>query len=325
MESIKEIINKILEEKKEAGGIKQVFYVACGGSLGAFYPAKIFLETEAVGIKTGWYNSNEFIHNLPKSMGENSVLIVASHKGNTPETVEAARIGKERGIPVIVLTWITDSPIKQYADYLITYTLGDNKDIHGEKTIKGLLLAVEILNQTEGYPNYEKFMDGVSKINQIVRNACRLVQRRAREFARNYKDDKVIYTIGSGAGFGAAYMECICIFMEMQWINSNAIHSGEYFHGPFEITDKELPFILQLSEGKTRALDERALNFLERYARRIEVLDAKELGLSTIDASVVDYFNHSLYNNVYVVYNQALAEARQHPLSTRRYMWKVNY
>lgn len=86
-----------------------------------------------------------------------------------------------------------------------------------------------------------------------------------------------------------------------------------------------MPFILQLSEGKTRALDERALNFLERYARRIEVLDAKELGLSTIDASVVDYFNHSLYNNVYVVYNQALAEARQHPLSTRRYMWKVNY
>ena len=54
-------------------------------------------------------------------------------------------------------------------------------------------------------------------------------------------------------------------------------------------------------------------------------MDAKELGLSTIDASVVDYFNHSLYNNVYVVYNQALAEARQHPLSTRRYMWKVNY
>ena len=162
MESIKEIINKILEEKKEAGGIKQVFYVACGGSLGAFYPAKIFLETEAVGIKTGWYNSNEFIHNLPKSMGENSVLIVASHKGNTPETVEAARIGKERGIPVIVLTWIPDSPITQYADYVIPYTFGDNKDIAGEKTIKGLLLAVEILNQTEGYPNYEKFMDGLS-------------------------------------------------------------------------------------------------------------------------------------------------------------------
>ncbi|WP_253297561.1 hypothetical protein, partial [Citrobacter sp. S55_ASV_140] len=25
------------------------------------------------------------------------------------------------------------------------------------------------------------------------------------------------------------------------------------------------------------------------------------------------------------VYNRALAEARQHPLTTRRYMWKVAY
>ncbi|EPD3649681.1 hypothetical protein ACR9TT_004283, partial [Salmonella enterica subsp. enterica serovar Cerro] len=27
----------------------------------------------------------------------------------------------------------------------------------------------------------------------------------------------------------------------------------------------------------------------------------------------------------YPVYNRALAEARQHPLTTRRYMWKVEY
>ena len=55
------------------------------------------------------------------------------------------------------------------------------------------------------------------------------------------------------------------------------------------------------------------------------MLDAKEMGLSTIDVSVVDYFNHSLFNNVYPVYNKALAAIRQHPLTTRRYMWKVDY
>ena len=143
--------------------------------------------------------------------------------------------------------------------------------------------------------------------------------------AEEYKDDKVIYTIGSGAGYGAAYMESICIFMEMQWINSSSIHSGEFFHGPFEITDMNIPFVLQVSEGKTRYLDERVLNFLNKYAKRVEILDAKDLGLSAIDGSVVDYFNHSLFNNVYHVYNSALADARKHPLSTRRYMWKVEY
>ena len=84
--------------------------------------------------------------------------------------------------------------------------------------------------------------------------------------------------------------------MEMQWLDSSSIHTGEFFHGPFEITDANRAFMIQISEGTTRELDERALKFLNKYGKRIEVLDAKELGLSTIDASVVDYFNHSLFN-----------------------------
>lgn len=322
---IKNIIEDIVASKKDVGGIKQVYYVACGGSYGAFYPAKTFLEKEAKEIKVGLFNSNEFVHNTPKAFGENSVLVVASHKGNTPETIKAAELGKNQGIPVIVLTWIQDSPITKFADYVVDYTFGDGKDIAGEKTIKGLLTAVEILRQTEGYENYDKFLDGVAKIDRIVKNACKHVEKRALEFAKNHKDDSVIYTIASGAGYGAAYMQSICIFMEMQWINSSSIHSGEFFHGPFEITDSEIPFVIQISEGSTRPLDERALNFLNRYAKRIEVLDAKDLGLSTIDSAVVDYFNHSLFNNVYPIYNKALANEREHPLTTRRYMWKVKY
>lgn len=322
---VKNIIEEIAANKKEDGGIKQVYYVACGGSYGAFYPAKTFLEKEANDIKVGIYNSNEFVHNTPKSFGKNSVLIVASHKGNTPETVKAAQVGKEAGVPVIALTWVKDSPITEYADYIVDYTFGDDKDMAGEKTIVGLMTAVEILNQTEGYDNYDKFLDGVSKIDRIVKSACKHVEKRALKFAKDHKDDSVIYTMASGAGYGAAYMESICIFMEMQWINSACIHTGEYFHGPFEITDAEIPFVIQLSEGSTRPLDERALKFLKEYGKRIEVLDAKELGLSKIDSAVVDYFNHTLFNNLYPVYNKALAEERQHPLTTRRYMWKVEY
>lgn len=323
--NVKNIIEEIAANKKEDGGIKQVYYVACGGSYGAFYPAKTFLEKEANDIKVGIYNSNEFVYNTPKSFGKNSVLIVASHKGNTPETVKAAEVGKEAGVPVIALTWVKDSPITEHADYIVDYTFGDDKDMAGEKTIVGLMTAVEILNQTEGYDNYDKFLDGVSKIDRIVKSACKHVEKRALKFAKDHKDDSVIYTMASGAGYGAAYMESICIFMEMQWINSACIHTGEYFHGPFEITDAEIPFVIQLSEGSTRPLDERALKFLKEYGKRIEVLDAKELGLCKIDSAVVDYFNHTLFNNLYPVYNKALAEERQHPLTTRRYMWKVEY
>lgn len=329
---IKNIIAEILEAKKSKGGVKNLYFVGCGGSLGALYPAKTFMEKECASIKSAWINSNEFVHSTPKDFGENSIICLACHKGNTPETIEAAKLGKEKGAAVIVLTWLEESEIIEFGDYIIRYAfdaspdhLKGDIDYAGEKTICALLVAVELTAQTEGYENYDKFQEGLGMISNIIKNARAHVAERALEFAETYKNDPVIYTMGSGAAYGAAYMESICIFMEMQWLDSSSIHTREYFHGPFEITDANRPFMLQISEGSTRPLDERALKFLRTYAKRIEVLDAKELGLSTIDASVVDYFNHSLFNNVYPIYNHALAEKREHPLVTRRYMWKVEY
>ena len=329
---IKNIIAEILEAKKSKGGVKNLYFVGCGGSLGALYPAKTFMEKECASIKSAWINSNEFVHSTPRDFGENSIICLACHKGNTPETIEAAKLGKEKGAAVIVLTWLEESEIIEFGDYIIRYAfdaspdhLKGDIDYAGEKTICALLVAVELTAQTEGYENYDKFQEGLGMISNIIKNARAHVAERALEFAETYKNDPVIYTMGSGAAYGAAYMESICIFMEMQLLDSSSIHTGEYFHGPFEITDANRPFMLQISEGSTRPLDERALKFLRTYAKRIEVLDAKELGLSTIDASVVDYFNHSLFNNVYPIYNHALAEKREHPLVTRRYMWKVEY
>ncbi len=329
---MKSIIGEILEKKKADGGVKSLYFVGCGGSLGALYPAKSFMERESADIKCALISSNEFVHSTPKDFGKNSVICLACHKGNTPETIAAARLGKEKGAAVIILTWLEQSEIVAYGDYVVCYAfdaspdhLAGDIDYGQEKTVCALLVAVELLEQTSGYENYDKFMAGREMLTSVIRNARAHVAKRALAFAEEYKDDSIIYTMGSGAGYGAAYMESICIFMEMQWLDSSSIHTGEYFHGPFEITDENRPFMIQVSEGSTRPLDERCLNFLRNYAKRIEVLDAKELGLSVIDPAVVDYFNHSLFNNVYPIYNHALAEARKHPLPTRRYMWKVAY
>lgn len=330
---LKAIVSEINEQKKETGGVKSLYFVGCGGSLGALYPAKTFMKRESESIKSVWINSNEFVHATPKDFGENSILVVACHKGNTPETIQAAKLGKEMGAAVIILTWLEESEIIEFGDYIVIYSFDASPDhMDGgidyscEKVFCALRVAVEVLAQSEeGYPHYDKFYEGLGMINRIIMMARKQVESRANAFAKEYKNDPLIYTMGSGASWGSAYMESICIFMEMQWLDSACIHTGEYFHGPFEVTDMNRPFLIQVAEGKTRALDERALSFLQKYGKRIEVVDAKELGLSKIHASVIDYFNHSLFNNVYPIYNHALSVERQHPLTTRRYMWRVEY
>ena len=323
----KKIVEEIIENKAEDGGIQQVYFVACGGSLGAFFSANHFMQSEAKKLKSAAINSNEFVHDTPAAVGVNSVVILCSHAGNTPETVKAAELAHNKGATVIGMTYTPGSPLTEFCDYVVGYKFRTDLEMNfsEDKALVPLTIVVEILNQVEGFEAYDKYQDGLNKIDGIIRNAQKQVEQRALDFAQTYKDDKIIYTMGSGAGYGAAYIQSICIFMEMQWINSSSIHTGEYFHGPFEITDLNTPFLIQMNEGRTRALDERALDFLKKYAKRYEVVDAKELGLSTIEAPVVDYFNQTLFTCVYDIYNFALADARKHPLSMRRYMWKVEY
>lgn len=85
-------------------------------------------------------------------------------------------------------------------------------------------------------------------------------------WAEASKREPLIYTMGSGANWGSAYSFAICILQEMQWVHSAAIHAGEYFHGPFEITDFDVPFIILKGLGNARQMDERALAFAQKYS-----------------------------------------------------------
>ena len=78
--------------------------------------------------------------------------------------------------------------------------------------------------------------------------------------------------------------------MEMQWVNSSCIHSGEYFHGPFEVTDYDVPFVITLGNGRTRHLDERALAFARKYSKQLLVIDENDFDLTAVDESLREYF-----------------------------------
>ncbi|WP_225353454.1 hypothetical protein [Lacticaseibacillus thailandensis] len=181
-------------------------------------------------------------------------------------------------------------------------------------------MSAQILAGLEGYDQLPAFRDAFAKIDTIVDNAIDQVQPRTKAFADKYAHEKMFYILGSGPSFGHAYGFAICSLMEMQWLDAAPIHSGEYFHGPFEVTDKNKPYIVLESVGRTRPLDERALKFLHKYAEKVEVVDAKELGLDMIDSKVAEFFNPILFYTILSEYRAKLADKRDHSLDVRRYM-----
>ena len=320
MQKVKEIVGDILKNH----AVDTVYFVGCGGSLAGFFPAKYFLSCEAAKLKVGYINANEFVHATPKEIGPGAVVILASQRGNTPETVKACQVAREKGAATVGLTFQVPSPLSQAAEYVILYEFGDGSVVEYQKPSYGFKLAVELLQEIEGYADYDKLLDGLKKMDGIVKTACQEIVPYAIKYAWEFKDDSVIYTMGSGASWGSAHQESICIFMEMQWINSSVIHSGEYFHGPFEITDKSTAFLMMKSTGRTRALDDRALTFMKKFNDRCMILDGLDYGMGEL-GNVSEYLDPFFHTNVIRVFNNLLADVRNHPLSVRRYMWKFDY
>lgn len=319
---IKNIVKEIIDNSKE---IKNVYFVGCGASNADLYPGYYFIRQNS-NLKSALITANEFNYDTPKDVGDNSIVITASLGGNTPETVTATSKAKSLNAHVISFTKEKDSPITEKPDHVIVHNFNKNHAAKLEKMGYTLKTAVEIVNQTQGYKYYDQIQKGFAKINDLIEKAVKQVSVPAQEFAESYKDAPQIYVLGSGATYQVSYATSLCLFLEMQWINSANIHSGEFFHGALEITDKDVPFLLFMNEGQTRAMDTRVLEFLNRLDAKTTVLDSKDFGLSSvIDYEVCDYFNPMLLTAIMRVYAEKLSEARSHPLTKRRYMWKLKY
>ncbi|MFB0840893.1 SIS domain-containing protein [Paenibacillus oleatilyticus] len=321
-------LHQIFEAYKQRT-IKRVFFVACGGSSALMYPSKYFLDRESRHITSEVFSSNEFIHRNPQSLDEHSLVILCSHKGKTPETTEAAKFAKSKGALTVSLMYVEHAPLADESDFIVNYSWisAGHMEPHPEIMNYAILykLSMGLLYIKEGNRKYEKLLSSLDNLGGVFEKVMKQHEEQVKAYAEQYKDEKIIYTMASGANYGMAYSFAICILMEMQWIHSHAIHAGEFFHGPFEILDKDVPFILLLGLDETRPLEERALAFLEQYGEKRIVIDAKTFDLTGIDEEVKGYLAPLVINFVLRMFALALSKARNHPLETRRYMFKVPY
>ncbi len=326
-EEVKNVVQKILEEKESVGGIQNVVWIAAGGSNGGFYPAQYFMDRESRTLRSQSFTSNEFVFATPKFVGENTLAVICSMRG-TPETCEAAGIAKEKGAATIGL-YVLESELTRICDYNIKYesiALDESRTERVNSSI-GLSIAMTLTELTEGYEGYADAMAAFDIADDIYRKAVEYATPLAKKWAEQNKDEKTIYVMGSGPAWGSAYIFSICNIEEMLQIDSPTVNCCEFFHGPFEVLDKNTSVFLLVADGRTRPADERAVDFLKRYGgEKVYILDAKELGINRIPDSVCEYFNHILFspilNNVYM---RQLSYTIKKDYNTRRYMWKVKY
>ncbi|HWQ79872.1 MAG TPA: SIS domain-containing protein, partial [Anaerovoracaceae bacterium] len=314
---IEKAVAEILEKK-----IENIFLVGCGGSLAVMSPLRYIIDIESQ-IPAYEYNSSEFLAVKPCKFSSGSLMITSSYTGTTKETVAAAEWAREKGASIIAFVGKLDSPLGRLADY--AFENDAKAGVTDSKLIMLYQILFNIIKKTDSYQDYDEWMKTMELLPQLLDQVKEAARERAESFAQAYKDETFFFVTGSGAGWGEAYSYANCILEEMQWIYAQPVHSGEFFHGAFEMLTEDSPIIVMQGEDRTRPLGDRVLEFVSQYTKKIIHVDAKDYELPEVPEKFRGYLTPIVLSAVMSIYSERLEAARNHPLSTRRYMFKVEY
>ena len=239
--------------------IRHVYWVACGGSVIDLYPAHCLINASSPSMTSAIHTAAEFCALPPAALGRDSLVVTCSHSGGTPETIEATRLGRDRGAFVLAMTNRPGSAIDTGEWPCWAYQWEDDTPQSERPAGFSLALAADLMAAQDGYEGVDALSQGLCQLEPGHRRppAARQADLGPR-FVEMCREHDFFYVLGSGPTFCQTYGLAICSLMEMQWQNCSYVNSAEYFHGPFECTQDGVFYLLQKSAGASRHIDERA-------------------------------------------------------------------
>jgi fructoselysine 6-phosphate deglycase len=297
-----------------ADGLEQLYFVGCGGSRAIMEPVKWLLDrfsTLPADPYTGW----EFVTRAPRRVGPHSAVVLASHSGKTEEVLAALDVARGRDARTVAFT-SPNTPLAQGADAALVY---QSPAVNLSKLLMAYLITANLIARLGDRSEGQRLLGALGRLPEQLHRIKDASEQRGRELAARYRDARGYYLLGAGPLAGLAYQFQACTLMEMQWLHASALNTGEFRHGPFEIVEPGLPVIVLLGTDTTRAIGERALAFCRRHGAETLVFDLAEL--PSIDSDLAPFGVHVALQ----WFAWYLSQERDHPLSTRRYMWKEPY
>jgi fructoselysine 6-phosphate deglycase len=304
-------------------GIRRVFLVGCGAPNREMGAIKYFLDRDIKSIEFHLYFPAEFIHQTPAKLDHNSLVVLASHSGTTPEILQTVKFIKPYGCKVAAVTQMEDSPLAKAVPGTLCYGQSD----HGymAKFILLMALLTGFVKEAEGWKLADKVLKNLDNLPEVLFETALANDKRAIEEARLYHEDDYFMVLGSGPCYTAAYVTGVCVMMEMQWMHTFTGEAAEFFHGPFEVVLPDVPVMIYMGEDESRPIAERVIRFCKKFTERLIVYDSKDFEMRGIDHEIRPIFAPFVLEAATSRLMEHLAVWHNHPLSTRRYMWKFEY
>ncbi len=208
-------------------------------------------------------------------MDARTLTIAMSQSGETADTIEAVKIAKEEGAPIIGISNVVGSHLSRMADATLYTRGGPEISVAATKTyvsqaIAAVLLALYLARVRKSAP-IERLRE-IAEGTKLLPAAIDVVLNTAdevRKVAKKVRRARSALFLGRYVNFPTA-LEGALKLKEISYIHAEGYAAGEMKHGPIALLDAKTPVVGIVTEGRVR---EKILsNIAESKAREAPIV-----------------------------------------------------
>lgn len=283
-DSLKEVTTSIVNRN-----CRCLYFTGCGSSYYSAMLISIPLQIHRPKLNVRVLPSSEILMYLINTLSEECCIVAISRSGETAETLEVMKRGRERGTYNVIITISEKSESIKYADEYLYINVGVERGIVMTKSFYSMSLAglVITLNMVAG-----KSSNMDSELDKLKEHAISMIEKRSAIFrlAENYINMGInrFVVLGSGPSYPIA-LEASLKLKEASYVAAEAMHALEFRHGPIATLDKNVLVVIINQDGKSYSYVYKLYEELRNIGANVLRLSNKDLDEDTLPLSRTSY------------------------------------
>ena len=232
--------------------IKKITILACGTSWHAGLVGKFIIE-QLARLPVEVDLASEYRYRDP-IVGQGDLLLAISQSGETADTLQAIKDGRQRGARTLCISNVVDASIPRACHHSIYTHAGPEIGVASTKAFTTQLATLVLLGIHLGRRNQKlsdadaralitEFLTIPQKMHEVVGSAPQI-----QVIARRYGTARDFLFLGRGNNYPIA-LEGALKLKEISYIHAEGYAAGEMKHGPIALIDEHMPIVVIAPRG----------------------------------------------------------------------------
>jgi glucosamine--fructose-6-phosphate aminotransferase (isomerizing) len=284
-----QLASELKLDEKLLRGITKISITGCGT---AFYAGMVgmYLLRALCKLPVEMELASEFRYG-DRVLDPHTLTIAMSQSGETADTIEAVKVAKQSGSPVLGICNVLGSHLTRIADGILYTRSGPEIGVAATKTYVSQAVAMVLfalylarIRKSEPIERLRAIADGMKVLPEAI-DICLNASDEIRKVARGMRKAKTVLFIGRYVNVPTA-LEGALKLKEISYIHAEGYAAGEMKHGPIALLDSKVPVVGIVTEGRVR--EKMLSNLAEAKAREAKIIAVANFG----DREVAEVADH---------------------------------